>query len=164
MAPGENEGAHSLGIGSGGFECDEDRLAVHLSGGEKQKLALAAVLAMDPEILILDESTSMLDPSGRREFIDALLQIRTNNPFTLIYITHHLEEVLNADRWVLFSGGQIAAVGRPEELWQKKGLLEACGLELPFLQRLALELRKRGVMVTDPENLESWRSLICESN
>ncbi|XID94066.1 ATP-binding cassette domain-containing protein [Paenibacillaceae bacterium WGS1546] len=147
-----------------GLDADEDRPVARLSGGEKQKLALAAVMAIDPEVLILDEATSMLDPGGRRDFLNALAQTRERKPFSLIYITHHLEEVLAADRWALFSRGELAAVGQPEELWTRRELLGECGLELPYLRRLALEFGGRGFPVADPDNLESWRKRICESN
>ncbi|MFC4599248.1 ATP-binding cassette domain-containing protein [Cohnella hongkongensis] len=151
-------------LGAVGLDADEDRPVARLSGGEKQKLALASVMAIDPEVLILDEATSMLDPGGRRDFLNALAQTRERKPFSLIFITHHLEEVLAADRWALFSRGELAAVGRPKDLWPRKELLEACGLELPFLRRLALEMGGRGFPIADPDNLENWRKRICESN
>ncbi|QMV44187.1 ATP-binding cassette domain-containing protein [Cohnella cholangitidis] len=128
-----------------GLDVDEDRLVTQLSGGEKQKLALAAVLAIDPEYLILDEATSMLDPTGRRQFLCSLAEARRTKSFAVIYVTHHMEEVMDADRWVLFSGGSIRAVGRPDELWRQQDLLRDCGLELPYRHRLTLELERRGI-------------------
>lgn len=145
-----------------GLDVDLDKPVTRLSGGEKQKLALAAVMAIDPQVLILDESTSMLDPLGRTEFLNSLLHIRKAKAFTLIYITHHLEEVLNADKWALFLNGQITKVGKPNEIWENKSLLENCGLELPYLRRLSLEFQKRGLSIPEPDNLASWRNLICK--
>ncbi|UQZ82315.1 Energy-coupling factor transporter ATP-binding protein EcfA1 [Paenibacillus konkukensis] len=136
---------------------DEDRLVAHLSGGEKQKLALASVLALSPRYLILDESTSMLDPIARKQFVDILHAARREQPFAVIYITHHLEEVVNADRLVLFEKGRIRAIGTPEQLLQEGELLEACGLELPFGRRLALSLRKAGIPLSASPDLEEWR-------
>jgi energy-coupling factor transport system ATP-binding protein len=147
-----------------GLDADEDRLVTQLSGGEKQKLALAAVLAIDPEYLILDESTSMLDPTGRRQFLRSLAEARKRKAFAVIYVTHHMEEVMNADRWALFSEGSLRAIGTPQELWRRQGLLEDCGLELPYLNRLALELERRGLPAADKDNLEGWRNTICGSN
>lgn len=136
---------------------DEDRLVAHLSGGEKQKLALASVLALSPRYLILDESTSMLDPIARRQFIDILHAARRAQPFAVIYITHHLEEVVDADRLVLFEKGRIRSTGKPEQLLQEGELLEACGLELPFERSLALSLRKAGIPISTSSSLEEWR-------
>ncbi|GAA4832474.1 energy-coupling factor transporter ATPase [Paenibacillus vulneris] len=136
---------------------DEDRLVAHLSGGEKQKLALASVLALSPRYLILDESTSMLDPIARRQFVDILHAARRAQPFAVIYITHHLEEVVNADRLVLFEKGRIRATGKPEQLLLEGELLEACGLELPFERSLALSLRKAGIPISASPDLEEWR-------
>jgi energy-coupling factor transport system ATP-binding protein len=144
-----------------GLDVDEDRLVTQLSGGEKQKLALAAVLAIDPEYLILDEATSMLDPAGRKQFLSSLAEARKAKPFSVVYVTHHMEEVMAADRWVLFSEGTVQAEGKPDELWRQQGLLEACGLELPYLHRLSLEIEKRGVSLGGTVELDVWRKKLC---
>ncbi|KZE73180.1 energy-coupling factor ABC transporter ATP-binding protein [Paenibacillus elgii] len=146
------------------LDADEDRLVTQLSGGEKQKLALASVLALAPRCLILDEATSMLDPVSRKQFVETLHEVRREHPFTLIYITHHLEEVFEADRWVLFRQGGVQAVGKPAELWTQEELLSGCGLELPYPRRLALAVRKLGVPVSDSPGPEEWRKLLCASS
>lgn len=146
------------------LDADEDRLVTQLSGGEKQKLALASVLALAPRCLILDEATSMLDPVSRKQFVETLHEVRREHPFTLIYITHHLEEVFEADRWVLFRQGGVQAVGKPADLWTQEELLSGCGLELPYPRRLALAARRLGVPITDSPGAEEWRKLLCASS
>ncbi|AET61238.1 ABC transporter related protein [Paenibacillus terrae HPL-003] len=147
-----------------GLDADEERPVTNLSGGEKQKLALASVLALAPRYLILDEATSMLDPVARRQFVETLHKVRRQHPFTLIYITHHLEEVVDADRWVLFRSGELAASGTPEELEQNVSLLEDCGLELPYTRRLAILLRQSGLPISANVNVQELRELLCKSN
>ncbi|MFF2015564.1 ATP-binding cassette domain-containing protein [Paenibacillus sp. NPDC058177] len=144
-----------------GLEADEERPVSNLSGGEKQKLALASVLALAPCCLILDEATSMLDPVARRQFVETLHEVRKQVPFTLIYITHHLEEVTGADRWVLFRSGEIVAEGTPAQLEQDTVLLENCGLELPYYHRLAGLLRQQGISVPADMNEQNLRDLLC---
>jgi energy-coupling factor transport system ATP-binding protein len=116
-----------------------------LSGGEKQKLAAAAALALDPAYLILDEATAMLDPESRILFLTALHAMRRQRPFGLIAITHHLEEVLGADRIFLLDEGELQAVAPPAELLRRPDLLERCGIEVPFLPALAERLHRGGL-------------------
>lgn len=144
-----------------GLEADEERPVTHLSGGEKQKLALASVLALAPRYLILDEATSMLDPVARRQFMETLHEVREQFPFTLIYITHHLEEVTSADRWVLFREGRIVRSGPPAELQRDTRLLNDCGLELPYYYQLAELLRDSGIPVPAVLGEPELRELLC---
>ncbi|AHV97578.1 ATP-binding cassette domain-containing protein [Paenibacillus sabinae] len=146
-----------------GLDADEDRPVTHLSGGEKQKLALAAVLALAPRCLILDEATSMLDPVARRQFVEALNKVRKEYHVTLIYITHHLEEVMDADRWFLFQDGKVVATGTPAELELNSALLKECGLELPYFRQLAIQLRGHGIPVSAKLSAEELRGLLCKS-
>ncbi|MHA6529944.1 ATP-binding cassette domain-containing protein [Paenibacillus sp. BAC0078] len=147
-----------------GLEADEERPVTQLSGGEKQKLALASVLALAPRYLILDEATSMLDPVARRQFVETLHQVREKFPFTLIYITHHLEEVIEANRWVLFREGEIVTTGAPAKLEKETQLLHDCGLELPYYHALAGILRQEGIPVSSVTNEQELRGLLCRSN
>jgi energy-coupling factor transport system ATP-binding protein len=139
------------------LNAEEDRLVSQLSGGEKQKLALASVLALSPRYLILDESTSMLDPIARKQFVHTLHAARKAHPFAIIYITHHLEEVLLADRIVLFQEGLIRQIGKPDDILTDEDLLASCGLELPYERSLALSLRKAGIPVTISSSIEELR-------
>lgn len=147
-----------------GLEADEERPVTNLSGGEKQKLALASVLALAPHYLILDEATSMLDPVARQQFVATLHKVRMEYPFTLIYITHHLEEVANADRWVLFRSGELVTSGTPAELEMNTKLLQDCGLELPYYRSLAGLLSASGLPVTTAMDEQELRRLLCRSN
>ncbi len=116
-----------------------------LSGGEKQRLAVAAAVALEPRYLVLDEATAMLDPGARRELMAMLLRIRSERRLGLIHITHHFEEVLEADRVVLMDGGRLQLVAPPAELLCRPDLLAACGIELPYLPALAARLRQGGL-------------------
>jgi len=135
-----------------------------LSGGEKQKLALASVLALSPRYLILDEATSMLDPGARKSFLQTLHRLREESGFGLIHITHHLEEVWNADRLVLFRDGRIEAAGKPQELLKEPELLEEGGVEIPYLPAVAARLRRHGINAPLWPNEEELLDLICKSH
>ena len=89
----------------------------HLSGGQKQRIAIAGVLALKPEIIILDESTSMLDPEGRNEVLKAVKKLNKEEGVTVVAITNYMEEVLDADRVIILTNGEIAEQGSPRELF-----------------------------------------------
>ena len=127
-----------------GLEGYERREPHTLSGGEKQRVALAGLLAVEPEILVLDEPTSMLDVAGRREVLEYLEALRANNAHnahkTVLHVTHHLEELLNADRILVLNGGELVADESPERLLSDPDLLRENRLVLPVVPRLALGL------------------------
>ncbi|MFS0727685.1 ATP-binding cassette domain-containing protein [Paenibacillus sp. 1P07SE] len=122
-----------------------DRHPGTLSGGQKQRAALAAVLAMEPDILILDEAMSMLDAASRRELLDWLTQLRATGQYTMISVTHDIEEMAAADRMIMMQDGQIAADGRPDELLRDEELLRSHRIEIPFVVALCNELKQRGL-------------------
>lgn len=101
-----------------------------LSGGQKQRVAIAGVLAMDTEVIIFDESTSMLDPKGTKEIIDMIKKLKTEYDKTIITITHNLEEAVFADRVMVLNEGQIVLDGTPQEVLKQKDILEQSGLKL----------------------------------
>ncbi len=109
-----------------------------LSGGEKQRVALAGLLAVEPEILLLDEPTSMLDAAGRREVLDRVKSLRGEK--TILHVTHHLEELLDADRVLVLNGGKLVADVAPEQLVSDAELLRDNRLSLPPVLRLAADL------------------------
>ncbi|PIC86020.1 energy-coupling factor transporter ATPase [Sporosarcina sp. P20a] len=117
----------------------------HLSGGQKQRVAIAGALALHPELLILDEATSMLDPQGREEVIEIVKKLRSEIGLTVLSITHDLEEVLLADRILVMNEGQVLMVGSPQEIFQRGTELEKVGLDLPFALRVSELLRTAGV-------------------
>lgn len=118
------------------------RSASKLSGGQKQRIAIAGVLAMCPEILVLDESTSMLDPNGRKEIM-AIAKRLNEQGITVINITHNMEEAVLADRVIVLRKGRIAIDGSPKEVFSS-GMLEACGLTLPPVFALSKTLESNG--------------------
>ncbi len=124
------------------------RTASKLSGGQKQRIAIAGVLAMRPEILILDESTSMLDPNGRKEVMDIAKKLNEQG-ITVINITHNMEEAVIADRVIVLRKGRIAIDGTPKEVFSS-GMLEACGLTLPPVFSLARALEDKGFNFNAP--------------
>ena len=137
------------------------RNPAHLSGGQKQRICIAGVLAMKPDILILDEPGAMLDARGRRG-IRRIVRELNKSGMTVVLITHFMEEAVIADRVLVIDKGRIALSGSPEEVFSKKQKLRELALDVPFSLLLAEELRKRGVPVSEtvrPEELkeEIWR-------
>ena len=135
-----------------------------LSGGQKQRVAIAGALAIDPEILILDEATSMLDPKGRNEVMSVVKDLNKNHGLTVINITHYMDEAVNSDRIFVLHGGKIAMQGTPAEIFAKKDEIRACGLELPRAASLAEKLRAAGIEL-DGQILtkEELATKLCES-
>ncbi|MDD4334593.1 MAG: energy-coupling factor transporter ATPase [Desulfotomaculaceae bacterium] len=115
-----------------------------LSGGQKQKLAIAGVLVMRPSCLVLDEPTSMLDPAGRVELMETLIRLNRTMQVTVVLVTHFMEEAVLADRVVVLSDGRIAVSGSPARVFAEVELLAELGLKLPAALEIAHGLRKRG--------------------
>ena len=122
--------------------------AAKLSGGQKQRVAIAGAIAIYPEILILDESTSMLDPKGRREVMEVVKTLNKERGMTVIDITHYMDEAAEADEIYVLSDGVIKLRGTPDEVFSKIETLRSAGLELPRAAVLAEKLRKAGVPVS----------------
>ncbi|MDP9439696.1 MAG: ATP-binding cassette domain-containing protein, partial [Actinomycetota bacterium] len=125
-------------IASVGLEGYERREPHTLSGGEKQRVALAGLLAVGPEVLLLDEPTAMLDPPGREEVLGRVRALARSK--TVLHVTHHLEELFDADRVLVLSEGRLAADTTPGELFSDADLLRENRLVLPPVPRLAAEL------------------------
>ena len=128
-----------------------------LSGGQKQKVAIAGILAMEPECIVFDEPTAMLDPRGRKEVLDAIWHLNKDKGITVIYITHHIEEVENADYIYVMNKGQVAMEGRPEELWPQTETLKSLGISRPFDKELLLLLRQGGMEI--PAEIQTGEAL-----
>ena len=120
-----------------------------LSGGQKQRIAIAGVLAVKPQILVLDESTAMLDPKGRKEVLSVVEKLNKEQNVTVINITHYMDEVVRADKVYVVNNGSIVLSGSPEEVFKEKELLNACGLELPLSSVIALKLKEQGIELKD---------------
>ena len=114
----------------------------NLSGGQKQKVVIAGTLAMKPQCIVLDEPTSMLDPMGRKEVIDAVTQLNRQEKITIILITHYLDEIINADYVYVMNQGKIAFEGNTEYVLNQEELLSECGLRLPPIIKLNKILEK----------------------
>lgn len=118
-----------------------------LSGGQKQRVAIAGVIAMRPRCLVLDESTAMLDPVGRREVLDASLRLARDEGIAIVLITHFMEEAMIADRVYIIDDGRIVANGSPAEIFYEVKDLESLGLDEPQVVELAKMLKSSGMPI-----------------
>lgn len=138
-----------------------------LSGGQKQRVAIAGVLALQPDVIILDEATSMLDPKGKREILNIINELKQNNKMTIISITHDLEEAAQADRMIVLNEGKVLFTGEPYEIFNRKELKEV-GLDLPFTILLQEGLKKHGIELNlsskDIQDIEGVVDALCKSH
>ena len=116
-----------------------------LSGGQKQRVAIAGVLAMRPKIIVFDESTAMLDPSGRREVFAVAEELNRRDGITIVWITHFMDEALRAGRLLVMDAGRVALEGAPREVFEKTEEIRKMGLDVPPMAQLAAQLREDGV-------------------
>ncbi|NLX61415.1 MAG: energy-coupling factor transporter ATPase [Tissierellia bacterium] len=129
-----------------------------LSGGQKQRVAIAGILAMKPECIILDEPTAMLDPIGRREIMNTLRKLNSEEKKTIIHITHHMDEAVEADRIIVMEKGKIVMEGTPREIFSQVEKIKELGLDVPQVTELAYELNKEGFNV--PSNILTIEELV----
>ena len=115
-----------------------------LSGGQKQRIAIAGVLAMRPQCIVLDEATAMLDPVGRREVLSTVHRLNRERGITVVLITHHMNEALEADRVIVMNDGEQVLDGPPREIFRRVEQLRALGLTVPDTVELLYELRGAG--------------------
>jgi len=115
-----------------------------LSGGQKQRVAIAGILGLEPKCIVLDEPTAMLDPQGRQEIVSTVKKLNKEKNITIVYITHYMEEALQADRVVVMGHGKLQFMGTPKEVFCRVDELENLGLEAPIGAKIANELRKCG--------------------
>lgn len=129
-----------------------------LSGGQKQRVAIAGVLALEPEIIVLDEATSMLDPKGREEVLSTVKEVKEKSNLTVISITHDINEAAEANRIFVMEKGQIKYVDTPKEIFKLGEELVDLGLNVPFVEQLKDELAARGLLM--PEEYISEERLV----
>lgn len=129
-----------------------------MSGGQKQRLAIAGILALSPKVLVLDESTAMLDPQGRREVLKVAHALNREHGMTVIHITHYMDEAANADRILVMNDGAIAADGTPHEIFADKALIKSSGLTLPLSTDIADRLNMCGYDM--PDNIINENELL----
>jgi len=115
-----------------------------LSGGQKQRVAIAGIIAMRPRCIVLDEPTAMLDPVGREEVIKTIHDLNRNQGITVVLITHHMSETVDADRVIIMQDGNIVADGRPSEVFSRVEEIKSYGLDVPDTTELIYELNKEG--------------------
>ena len=118
-----------------------------LSGGQKQRVAIAGVLAMRPKIIVFDESTAMLDPIGRRDVFRLARRINWEEGITVIWITHFMEEAVQADRVVVMEDGKVELIDEPRQVFSNVDQVLMYGLDVPEMMKLAAKLREAGVNV-----------------
>ncbi len=123
------------------------KAAAYLSGGQKQRVAIAGVIAMKPEIIILDEPTAMLDPQGRKEVISTIRRINAEQKTTVVHITHYMEEAALADRVIVMDKGRIIMDDAPGKVFSRVEELKAVGLDVPQVTKVAYELNKAGINI-----------------
>ena len=121
-----------------------------LSGGQKQRVAIAGVLAMQPKCIIFDESTAMLDPQGRKEVLQAAHTLNQEKNITVLYITHDMDEIIDADRVLVLHHGELVLEGTPVEVFRSKEQLKEYGLVLPNMTELTERLKEAGIMIQNP--------------
>ncbi|ABJ56752.1 energy-coupling factor transporter ATPase [Oenococcus oeni] len=124
-----------------------------LSGGQKQRVALASVLALQPDIIILDEATSMLDPKGRKSLLKLVQKLRSQYKITVIAITHDIQEIEQSDQVIIIDGGKKKLEGKPAKILIEDEKLESFGLEVPFTKRVRKRLFELGIIL--PNDYES---------
>ena len=129
-----------------------------LSGGQKQRVSIAGVLAMHPKVIVLDEPTAMLDPTGRKEVIRAARGLNQVEGVTVILITHYMEEIVHADQVFVMDHGRIAMEGTPREIFSQVERLKKLRLAVPQVTLLAHELKLRGLPL--PDGILTRRELV----
>ena len=131
-----------------GMQDFKEREPARLSGGQKQRVAIAGVVALQPDIIILDEATSMLDPEGRLELIRTVKEIKDKNHLTVISITHDLDEISLSDRVLVMKNGQVESTATPRELFSRPDL-EDLGLDQPFVNQIKAAMIQTGLTLPE---------------
>ena len=147
-----------------GMEDFLNKEPAYLSGGQKQRVAIADALVINPEILILDEATSMLDPRGKADILNLIRDMRKENPdLTVISITHDVEEAYLSDEIILLEKGKVVEQGTPIELFSNLDLVKKYNLDVPFEIQIRNKLVSEGLKVDDNNILEDAARLLCQS-
>lgn len=120
-----------------------------LSGGQKQRVAIAGIMAMEPKCIVLDEPTAMLDPNGRKEVISTARELNQKENVTVLLITHHMDEVIFADKVIVMNQGKIVMEGTPREIFTRVDEIKEYRLDVPQVTEVAYELRKAGVDIPE---------------
>lgn len=137
-----------------------DKEPARLSGGQKQRVAIAGIIALAPEIIILDEATTMLDPKGRKEVIQTIQKLKAERNLTVISITHDIDEAAQANRIFVMQEGHLERIGSPEEIFAVGADIINMGLDIPFPEKLKYQLSRQGLKVPEgyltEEGMVEW--------
>ena len=133
-----------------------------LSGGQKQRVAIAGVLAMNLNIIILDEATSMLDPKGKEEINTLIQQLHEKTNLTIVSITHDMEEVSKSDHVIVLDEGKVKLEGKPSTILTKEKALVDSKLDVPFAMKLCKELKKEGIAIKKQITIEGVVDALCQ--
>lgn len=134
-----------------------------LSGGQKQKVAIASTLALSPDIIIFDEATSMLDPRGKKEIKDIMIKLKNHYKKTIISITHDMEEIINSDKIIVMNKGKIIRYGKSEDILFDQKLLQSVQLDIPFISKVIYNLKKNGLNIKNTLNIKELINEICQT-
>lgn len=133
-----------------------------LSGGQKQRVAIAGTLVRHPEILVLDEATSMLDPQGRNDICTLIRNMKKENPdLTIISITHDIEEAYQSDHVIVINKGKVVKEGTPDDVFSDEVLMKKIDLTIPFYKQLKNELEKYGIDINGVDNIDELVDRLC---
>lgn len=164
VPPKEIRGRVDAALESVGMTAYADKASHALSGGQKQRIAIAGMLAMQPEVLVLDEATAMLDPEGRREVLEIVKRLHRETGLTVVMITQFMEETLSCDRVVVMGGGKLQLSGTPREVFQRSAELRALGLDVPETVWLRDALIEGGMpLLGDPMTITETADAIWQS-
>ncbi len=138
-----------------------------LSGGQKQKVAIAGIIAMRPRCIVLDEPTAMLDPAGRRDVMKTIKMLNREYGITVVLITHYMDEAVNADRVIVMDQGKVILDDKPEQVFSNVELMKKTGLDVPQVTELVYELNKSGLaldqhIITEEDCAEALINLLKE--
>ena len=142
-----------------------DAEPANLSGGQKQRVAIAGILAVEPEIIILDESTSMLDPSGRDKILKIIKRLMSEKNLTILSITHDIDEADMADNVIVLNDGKILAQASPTEIFSQTKMQRQIGLDIPFVDKLIYKLNQLGITIPkDVQTKDELKQYLCQLN
>ena len=142
-----------------------DAEPANLSGGQKQRVAIAGILAVEPEIIILDESTSMLDPSGRDKILKIIKRLMSEKNLTILSITHDIDEADMADNVIVLNDGKILAQASPTEIFSQAEMPRQIGLDIPFVDKLIYKLNQLGITIPkDVQTKDELKQYLCQLN
>lgn len=151
-------------LASVGMESYAESAPHMLSGGQKQRIAIAGMLAMEPQVLVLDEATAMLDPMGRRDILRIVRELNKEKGITVVMITQYMEEAVGAERVIVMNGGRIAMEGTPAEIFRRGDELRAISLDVPAAVEFRELLKTKDVAdCGDAMTLEEISEILCRS-